>query len=194
MAVDPGKNCGFIVGHQKIGVSQGSWGPFRVEECAVGVAAWDSLGTEDAYFELAKLLVRRFLGFGLTTEFGGWGAALGYVLILEDFILMPSAHGGGRGAGEYQGVQGPSASRDAVSPIRVTSHLLAVLQGSAEWRGGLVEVVRQQPSFAKRAVDNERLRALGLWQRGATTHQRDAARHLATWGKRNGIYEIEWIS
>lgn len=81
--------------------------------------------------------------------------------VVEDFILRP--------------VVG-STKREGLSPVRVTTALIACL---GSFSGGDIAVVRQQPvdiaQFCGR-LGNERLKKRGLWVSGSE-HVRDAVRH-----------------
>lgn len=84
-------------------------------------------------------------------------------LIIEDFVLRETGIG--------------STNREGLSPVRVTSGLLALITG---WGGN---IVFQSASDAKGSMPNDRLRSAGLWVRGLE-HGRDAVRHAATWVRR----------
>lgn len=77
-------------------------------------------------------------------------------VVIEDFILRTSNKG-----------------RDALSPVRITAALQQLL-----WEGQYVEVFKQQPSEAKSALTDERLKRRGFYDSsGAARHARDADRH-----------------
>lgn len=108
---------------------------------------------------------------------------------IEDFILR-----GGQG-----GMRGMSSDRDGLSAVRITSCFETVLRerrlvrfngirGGTECKGTQrvgqrlgsrsgARVWYQQPSVAKSAFTDERLRRAGLWVIGHE-HARDAMRHL----------------
>lgn len=67
-----------------------------------------------------------------------------------------------------------SKKRNLLSPVRLTSGVLAVLEGDdRSWFVGKP----QSPSNAKTTMTDDRLRAHGLWVPGKP-HARDALRHL----------------
>lgn len=84
--------------------------------------------------------------------FGGLGTAVVY----EDFIIRQS-----------------NMSRDFLSPVRVT----AALQQTA-WESRLASEFKQQPSEAKTAITDDRLKTWKMYYDGsAARHARDADRH-----------------
>lgn len=76
-------------------------------------------------------------------------------VVIEDFILRER-----------------TMTRDLLSPVRITAALY-VLLCQHEWK---MQVVLQSPSD-KSVINDERLKALGLWAVGQR-HARDAYRHL----------------
>ena len=83
-------------------------------------------------------------------------AGLGTAVVIEDFIPREQ-----------------NMSRDFLSPVRVTSRIEQKL-----WELRAVTQWRQQPSEAKTAITDDRLKNWGLYRDGqAARHARDADRH-----------------
>lgn len=77
-------------------------------------------------------------------------------VVIEDFILRINNKG-----------------RDALSPVRITAALQQLL-----WEGQYAEIFKQQPSEAKSALTDDRLKRRGFYDpSGAARHARDADRH-----------------
>lgn len=90
------------------------------------------------------------------------------ILCIEDFILTGPARGGW------------SSDRRGLSPVSVTYALLGILRQSG-WQG---RVYWQTPA-QKEVINNDRLKALGLYVKGSE-HIRDALRHMELWRRTHG--------
>lgn len=90
------------------------------------------------------------------------------VVVIEDFILRA-----------YR------KDDDLLSPVRITSKLEFGLQFWPGLYGVVPRIFKQQPSLAKSAVTDDRLREWGMYEReGGEEHARDADRHSLTFLRR----------
>lgn len=84
-------------------------------------------------------------------------------LVIEDFILMPGPHAGGK---------------DGISPVRVAWAIAGIQQGIAiSNRHHHISPIIWQPPSKQGQVSDERLKKLGLWVPGRD-HERSAMKHL----------------
>jgi hypothetical protein len=105
-------------------------------------------------------------------------------LVVEAFALYP-----GR---THVGQTGDTG----LSPVFVTGYLrgmvgaLALKRGGVDgvsvgsWARDVLWVGGQMAGQAKKFCPNDKLRALGLWRRGDSEHERDAMRHAVLFGQR----------
>lgn len=135
----------------------------------VGESIDVAVGSQYTKVHEARKLVAKFAGTGFLTDSSPESAAVhemmevvrqwpGCAVVMEDFIVRQF-----------------NQDRDFLAPVRIMAGMDYAL-----WRMGS-QAFRQQPSEAKGAVTDDRLKRWGFYKReGGANHARDADRHSIT--------------